>query len=309
MDYYGNYFGDVVAFSNFQRNNPLDTADPKFAQKSAEYDRLDSRAAFALQRMIDINDATDFYNEGAQQRGLPPLSPFEWDDNSKFGKKLLSALRTVRLIKTADRVINFGLLVFSLGAAAPEEGAVMEVTEAVESRVFNPADFSEEVARHKARSLLLSGGDGGEYPGLILNGMARRATISPILQQQRALSQLVNRQGAVIDRWLGLSKNRWARLYRAMAKTNPNFAKGIRGRFLDIRMRGLFRERFRGVGGILIDQTVPASGSNLRPDLYFDSLGGRSVIFDVGSPSKIDDILKYEGMADELIPLIPYQWF
>jgi hypothetical protein len=38
------------------------------------------------------------------------------------------------------------------------------------------------------------------------------------------------------------------------------------------------------------------------------NLGGRRVIFDVGGPSKIGDILKYDGMADDLIPLVPVQW-
>jgi len=32
------------------------------------------------------------------------------------------------------------------------------------------------------------------------------------------------------------------------------------------------------------------------------------VIFDVGSPSKIQDIGKYKGMADEIIPLVPSHW-
>jgi RHS repeat-associated protein len=133
--------------------------------------------------------------------------------------------------------------------------------------------------------------------------------LSPILLQQKDLSILVNRQGAVVDRWLASSNNEWARLYRARLTSDPNFARGIRGRFLDVRMREFFRERFARTQGIQIDRTVSGETSDLRPDLYFENLGGRSVIFDVGSPSKIDGILKYEGMADELIPLIPEQWF
>lgn len=60
-------------------------------------------------------------------------------------------------------------------------------------------------------------------------------------------------------------------------------------------MRSIFRERFGTTSGVRIDQAVPGAGNNPRPDLYFDGLGGRSVIFDVGSPSKLNDILKYGG--------------
>jgi hypothetical protein len=132
--------------------------------------------------------------------------------------------------------------------------------------------------------------------------------LSPILTRQKELSQFVNRQGAVVDRWLSSINNRWATLYRNSLESNPNFAKGIRGRILDVRTRSKFRDMFGDVPGVRIDQTIPGSGNSLRPDLFFPELGGRSVIFDVGSPSKIGDILKYEGMADELIPLIPIQW-
>ena len=135
------------------------------------------------------------------------------------------------------------------------------------------------------------------------------SALSPILRTQKQLSLLVNRQGAVVDRWLATSQNRWAQMHRANLTLNPNFAKGVRGRILDVRMRGKFRAMFGDVPGVRIDQTIPGSGSALRPDLYFPDLGGRSVIFDVGGPSKVRDILKYGGMADDLIPLVPEQWF
>lgn len=135
------------------------------------------------------------------------------------------------------------------------------------------------------------------------------AELSPILARQKELSQLVNRQGGVVDRWLRSSDNRWAQLYRSVENSNPNFAKGIRGRILDIRTRNIFRQRFGDVPGIRIDQTIPGSGNSLRPDLYFPVLGGRKVIFDVGGWSKINDIHKYSNMADVSIPLVPVQWF
>jgi hypothetical protein len=133
--------------------------------------------------------------------------------------------------------------------------------------------------------------------------------LSPTLLQQKELAQLVNKWGAVVDRWLSSSSNRWAKLYRDSIQSNPNFANGIRGRILDIRTRSKFRDMFGDtVPGVRIDQTIPGSGNSLRPDLFFPNLGGRRVIFDVGSPSKIGGIQKYQGMADDLIPLVPVQW-
>lgn len=48
--------------------------------------------------------------------------------------------------------------------------------------------------------------------------------------------------------------------------------------------------------------SIPGSG-RLRPDAYFPDLYGKSVIFDIGGKSKIRDILKYNGMADIIIPI------
>jgi RHS repeat-associated protein len=139
-------------------------------------------------------------------------------------------------------------------------------------------------------------------------GPASGGPRSPVLEMQRDLSLLVNKQGSVVDRWLQSSSNRWAKLYRETESSSPNFAKGIRGRILDIRMRGKLREQFGDVPGARIDQTIPGSGNNLRPDLYLPSVGGRRVIFDVGSPSKMLEIGKYKGMADDTIPLVPIGW-
>jgi hypothetical protein len=65
-------------------------------------------------------------------------------------------------------------------------------------------------------------------------------------------------------------------------------------------METTFRDRYPNMR---LDRTLP--GSKLRPDVYFPDLGGRSAIFDFGGPSKVGGILKYTGMADDLIPIIP----
>lgn len=65
---------------------------------------------------------------------------------------------------------------------------------------------------------------------------------------------------------------------------------------------------FREVPGTRIDRTILGSGNRLRPDLYLPDVGGRSVIFDVGGSTKVVGILKYQDMADDIIPLIPAQW-
>ncbi|MGV3774938.1 MAG: RHS repeat-associated core domain-containing protein [Verrucomicrobiales bacterium] len=156
-----------------------------------------------------------------------------------------------------------------------------------------------------------SGGGGGPpvanaAPGGSMGPGGGNFNPGQILHMQRNLSHIVNRQGEVANQWLASSPNRWAQLYRSL---NPDsgFAKGIRGRILDERTRKIFRRMFGSSGnnGIGINQTVPGSGSTLRPDLYFPNLGGRSVIFDVGSRGKVLDIGKYSHLADEVIPLIP----
>lgn len=146
---------------------------------------------------------------------------------------------------------------------------------------------------------------------LSVERVAPRATaeLNPILATQRELSLAVNRQGAVVDRWLRTSENRWAKLYREVETSNPNLGKGIRGRFLDRRMNTIFDERFGDIAGVRMDQTILGAGNALRPDLYLPALGGRRVIFEVGGPSKLFGLDKYRGMADEIIPLIPRQWF
>ena len=75
-------------------------------------------------------------------------------------------------------------------------------------------------------------------------------------------------------------------------------------------MNSAFQNRFGDIiAGVRIDQTIPGSGNALRPDLYLPNLGGKRVIFEVGSPSKVRGLGKYKGMADYVIPIIPKQWF
>lgn len=126
---------------------------------------------------------------------------------------------------------------------------------------------------------------------------------SELLRLQKEISLKTLQQGTVVDRWLRTSSNRWAQLYRSNAQSDPNFAAGIRGRFIDVRMRAWFRTRFGTVPGVRIDQTIPGSGNKLRPDLYLPNVEGRSVIFDVGGKSKIKGIGQYSGMADDIIPI------
>jgi len=90
-----------------------------------------------------------------------------------------------------------------------------------------------------------------------------------------------------------------------------NFAKLIRGRFLDRRMSRWMDTTFRARNPGLhmrLDRAVPGSGSAVRPDVYMHNVGGRSYIFDFGGPSKVGGMGKYSGMADELVPIIPTPW-
>lgn len=72
-----------------------------------------------------------------------------------------------------------------------------------------------------------------------------------------------------------------------------------------VRMRRILQEKYGDIPGVRIDQTIPGTNSALWPDLYCPDLDGRKVIFDVGGPSKVGDISKYNGMADDLFPLVP----
>ena len=140
---------------------------------------------------------------------------------------------------------------------------------------------------------------------------------------QKQITIKANKTGAAIDRWL-MSKSganhanlgRWAKLYQKIM-TDPNatarqinFAKGIRGRILDRRMNDWMRRTYgRSHPNMRLDRTVPGSGSDLRPDAYFPDIDGRSTIYDIGGPSKLDDIMKYDGMADDLVPVVPESYF
>lgn len=137
---------------------------------------------------------------------------------------------------------------------------------------------------------------------------APRGTLSPVLQTQKQLSTLANRQADVVSRFLRTSDSRVATTYRNVQSSNPNFAKLIEGRVLDRRLNSILKKNPLG-NGVRLDQAVPNSGSALRPDVFFPNLDGKRVIFDFGGPSKIGDIRKFEGLADEIIPIVPVQRF
>lgn len=79
------------------------------------------------------------------------------------------------------------------------------------------------------------------------------------------------------------------------------FAALIKGRVIDRRMNAWMRKKYDGLG--VFDETIPNSG-RMRPDAYFPDLEGKSVIFDIGSKSKIADIQKYDGLADIVEPIL-----
>ncbi|MEN1681765.1 MAG: polymorphic toxin-type HINT domain-containing protein [Planctomycetota bacterium] len=134
------------------------------------------------------------------------------------------------------------------------------------------------------------------------------AESSQILDTQRSLAKAANRQADVVTRFLRSSDSRVAKAYRQALQDNPNFASLIEGRVLDRRLNSLLKRQGLGTG-VRLDQTVPNTGSRLRPDVYFPALGGRRVIFDFGGPSKTTQIQKFQEFADEIIPIVPVQRF
>jgi hypothetical protein len=140
--------------------------------------------------------------------------------------------------------------------------------------------------------------------GVIGKGLRGAPRAIPGLRQVTAkITKKVQKVAGAVDRWLVNSSARIARLYRRYRRSDPNFAALIRGRIIDNRMRRWFRREFGRIPGVRIDQTIPGSGSRLRPDLYFPSIGGGSAIFDVGSAAKAQLIEKYLGMARRLKPI------
>ncbi len=135
-----------------------------------------------------------------------------------------------------------------------------------------------------------------------------RVKLSPILETQRDLSILANRQSNVVNRFLQSSDSRVAISFRQAQTENPPFANLIQGRVLDRRLNSLLKRQPLG-NNVRLDQTVPNSGSNLRPDVFFPSLDNKSVIFDFGGVSKIRAIQKFDGLADEIIPIVPLERF
>jgi len=271
----------------------------------------------AVESVPGAHEGLDAYAAGqgsggvalAAGKGAVGISDFEtaFDSSKPIGQRIRAG--AIGTVKAVTAVLGGrSLLRRFVGKGAAAEVAV-ESAAADASTDLVPVGGTLPPARPLPR---VAGGSQGADAALLDDASFvapnTGTSFSPILERQRELSHMVNRQGRVVDRWLGASDNRWARLYREVESLSPNFSKGIRGRILDVRMRGIFRERFGDVPGVRIDQTIPGTGSNLRPDLYFPDLGGRKVIFDVGSPSKIQDIGKYKGMADEAIPLVPLDW-
>ncbi len=200
-------------------------------------------------------------------------------------------------------------------------------------------DVGSEVARHEwkgerytaqdlALGAVLNFGI-GEVGALVGRGFTRSGGFAPSrgagvglpesLQLQKELSIKATRVGAALDRWLMSPRaathgryGRWARVYQsitndpAAAARASNFAKGLRGRFLDRRMNQWMRRTYGGrYPNMRLDHAVPGSGSGLRPDVYIPDIGGKSFIFDFGGPSKIEGISAYEGLADVLVPIVP----
>ena len=52
------------------------------------------------------------------------------------------------------------------------------------------------------------------------------------------------------------------------------------------------------------DNAIPRISNGLRPDAYFYSVQGKSVLLDIGGSSKVTGITKYSGMADYIFALL-----
>ncbi|HYH08908.1 MAG TPA: Ig-like domain-containing protein, partial [Thermoanaerobaculia bacterium] len=166
------------------------------------------------------------------------------------------------------------------------------------------------------------GSNGGNI-GMVRKELQVLRRESRILQMQREITKHANRVGASMDAWLmtpaALQHQRFGRFVKQYQDilNNPlatardrNFARMIRGRFVDRRMRQWMIRRWSAeFPNATFDRRIPDADSTLRPDAFFPDIEGQSVIFDFGGPSKITDIEEYEGLADIRIPVIPTSFF
>ncbi len=121
---------------------------------------------------------------------------------------------------------------------------------------------------------------------------------------QNEISQKTSSVSAAVTRWLKSSDTKWAELYRGFADTNPNFAKLIKGRIIDRRMNKWMKGKYEDLyPGSSFDKRIPGSG-RMRPDAYFPNLDGQSAIFDIGGSTKKKDIIKYNGLANNVVAII-----
>ena len=227
---------------------------------------------------------------------------------AKMGK---AAVNSVKSSKTVIKAVE--------KAKAKAEQAISTTVESAQ----NIAQKVDHVAKKVASNMMQPGpGSFGRQMGSVGNVNSSKFiqniaknTSNESLQLQKQISIKANKSGAAIHRWLMSGKasqnsryGRAANIYQSImnGNGNKNFAKLIRGRFLDRRMNSWMEKTFRTkLPNMQLDQTVAGAGNFLRPDVFIPNIGNRKVIFDFGGPSKLLDISKYKGMADDLFPIIP----
>jgi RHS repeat-associated protein len=307
----------------FVGNDPVNGAD-----ELGLYSSLNFVPAAELAWMLGANAAFDTGVSIAMQKALADPCDRDWLDWGQVGKDV--GIGAAIAITTAGTGKAVQLYRMSKRAKAVGEAAELAAKGQYDdlARVLSQHgdDFGEAVVAHNraraaanaasANRVARAAGNAGQASSLA--GRASGTTaIAQSLEMQRQIAQKANRVGAAVDRWLmsaGAASHarygRWAQTYQAiMTDANAtarqiNYAKGIRGRFVDRRMSAWMESKFRAqYPAMQLDQALP--GSTLRPDVYFPDLGGRSVIFDFGGPSKVEEVLKYSGMAEDVIPIVP----
>jgi uncharacterized Zn-binding protein involved in type VI secretion len=157
----------------------------------------------------------------------------------------------------------------------------------------NGTPFCEECEKRKAQAEPAPAPPQAPAPASAIANTAPLPSKQEMLKQE--IQREVSRKAASVDRWLDSSKHRVAARYRKAVQKRSGFAALIRGRMIDVKMRPWLRKKYGRIPGARIDQTIPGSGSRLRPDLYLPDVDGQSVIYEIGGKTKSAG--KYKGLA------------
>ena len=187
----------------------------------------------------------------------------------------------------------------------------IKTEKAPDGKPFTAYNF--EVADYHTYYVIQEGKTNGFFAVLVHNTSICN---QQLLKLQGEIQNKANKVGGALNKWMmssgAANHPEWGRhvkKYQAiMNNVNAtsreiNRAKMLKGRFLDKRMQIWMSDTYK-FQGMTLDKAITGSG-RMRPDVFIPNIGGQSVIFDFGGPSKFKTINKYNRLADEVMAIVP----